>query len=186
MESVLRHNPLFKPREKSGITRQGETIMEQSEEKAEQAAKDSGSEALPENVIRVNFGQARPDPEVEVEASDPNDYPYDISTFPEDPLALKKLGVFKRYIEEGMVSLTLDPRIKGVSVPDRFADRPELVLNFSYRFFIDDFLFNEHGVCASLSFSGRPFCCVVPWAAVKMMLSHYDNAVAVFDADMLY
>ncbi len=164
--------------------------MERSEEKTEHTAEDSESKNLPGNVIRVNFGQARPtSPQLEEAAEEEScedELPYDISTFPEDPLALKKLGVFKRYIEEGMVSLTLDPRMQGVSVPDRFADRPELVLNFSYRFFIDDFAFNEHAVCASLSFSGRPFFCVVPWGAVKMMLSHYDNAVAVFDADMLY
>ena len=79
-----------------------------------------------------------------------------------------------------------DPRIKGVSVPAHFADRSELVLNFSHRFFIDDFTYDERAVCASLSFSGRPYFCVVPWASVKMLLSHHDNAVAVFDADMLY
>ncbi len=161
--------------------------MEHSEEKIDKDGTEE--EVVPENVIRVNFGQPRattPEPEVVAEEELSDDYPYDISAFPEDPLALKKLGVFKGFIEEGMVSVTLDPRLKGVSVPDRFADRPELVLNFSYRFFIDDFMFNEHAVCASLSFSGKPYFCVVPWSAVKMMLSHHDNSVAVFDADMLY
>lgn len=164
--------------------------MESSgQERRAEVEAEAHEEQLPQNVIRVNFGQQRATsaPAIEEPTLEaPPEHPYDISQFPEDPLALKKLDIFKQYIENGMVSVTLDPRIKGVSVPPRFADRPELVLNFSFRFFIDDFAFNEHAVCASLSFSGRPFFCVVPWAAVKMMLSHHDNAVAVFDAEMLY
>lgn len=166
--------------------------MERSEDKTEEpvASSAASEETLPGNVIQVNFGQPRSTSGVDDakarEAVEEPEYPYDISTFPTDPLALKKLGVFKKYIEQGMVSVTLDPRIEGVSVPDHFTNRPELVLNFSYRFFIDDFSFNEHAVCASLSFSGRPFFCVVPWGAVKMMLSHHDNSMAVFDAEMLY
>lgn len=166
--------------------------MERSGDKTEEeavAGSAAPEETLPGNVIQVNFGQPRGGSNASSAADDvaeEPEYPYDISTFPTDPLALKKLGVFKKYIEQGMVSVTLDPRIEGVSVPDHFVNRPELVLNFSYRFFIDDFAFNEHAVCASLSFSGRPFFCVVPWGAVKMMLSHHDNSMAVFDAEMLY
>ena len=148
-------------------------------------------EELPENMIRVDFGSRRSDVAsaasatmsmAEVEEL----MPYDASLIPDDPLASKKFGIFCKYIDNGMVSVTLDPRIKGVSVPAHFADRSELVLNFSHRFFIDDFTYDERAVCASLSFSGRPYFCVVPWASVKMLLSHHDNAVAVFDADMLY
>ena len=147
-------------------------------------------EDLPENVIRVDFGAHRSDVAsaasynavAEVEEL----LPYDSNAIPDDPLASKKYGIFCKYIDNGMVSVTLDPRIKGVSVPAHFADRSELVLNFSHRFFIDDFMYDDRVVCASLSFSGRPYFCVVPWASVKMLLSHHDNAVAVFDADMLY
>lgn len=143
---------------------------------------DKQSEQLPDNVIRVNFGQPRVAPEPEPEELPP----YDASIIPDDPLATRKYDIFCKYIDEGMVSVTLDPRVEGVSVPPQFADRPELVLNFSHRFFIEDFSYDERAVCASLSFSGRPYYCVVPWASVKMMLSHHDNAVAVFDADVLY
>ena len=164
--------------------------MEHSEDKplALPGEDQPGVAEEPENVIRVNFGAPRA-PKTPGERDEPAapapQYPYDVEAFEPDPLALKKLGVFKAYIEQGMVSVTLDPKRAGVSVPQHFVDRPELVLNFSHRFFIDDFTFNEHAVSASLSFSGRPFLCVVPWGAVKMLLSHYDNAVSVFDAEML-
>lgn len=134
-------------------------------------------EEVPNNVIRVNFGAAAAEPELE---------PYDSSQFPDDPLAAKKYDIFSKYIDNGMVSITLDPRTDGVVVPEHFARRPELVLNFSHRFYIEDFTYDQRAVCASLSFSGRPFYCVVPWGAVKMLLSHHDNSVAVFDADMLF
>lgn len=132
-----------------------------------------------DNVIHVQFGAPRV---AEPPAGPPF---YDPSTLEPDPLATKKLEIFEKFIDLGMVSVTLDPGGPGVSVPDQFVGRPQLVLNFSHRFYIDDFTYDEHAVCASLSFSGQPFYCVVPWIAVQVLLSHHDNAVAVFDAELL-
>lgn len=142
------------------------------------------TEDLPENVIHINFGQPRPAKETPQDLAELA--PYDADLIPEDPLAVKKYGIFCKYVDNGMVSVTLDPRQQGVSVPKHFADRSDLVLNFSHRFFIEDFSYDEVAICASLSFSGRPHYCIVPWGAVKMLLSHHDNAVAVFDADVLF
>ena len=139
----------------------------------------------PDNVIRVNFGAPRApakparDPRQDERAS------YDASIIPEDPLAAKKLEIFSKFIDLGMVSVTFDTRQPGVSVPARFHHQPSLVLNFSHRFFIEDFTYDELAVCASLSFGGQPFYCVVPWAAVKMLHSHHDKSAAVFDEGML-
>lgn len=153
-----------------------EAQMSSSEEHGERAIED-------DNVIHVNFGQAssragEPEERAPGEGG--------LEELPADPLARKKHDIFSKFIEEGMVSVTLDPRGEGVCVPPQFDQRPELVLNFSHRFFIDDFTYDERAVCASLSFSGQPFYCVVPWSAVKLLHSSHDNSVAVFDADMLY
>ncbi len=58
----------------------------------------------------------------------------DLATFEPDPLASKKLEIFEKFIELGMVSVTLDPGGRGVSVPQQFMGRSQLVLNFSHRF----------------------------------------------------
>lgn len=139
-----------------------------------------------DNVIRVDFGAARGQADAEEASAAAPVAHYDASSMPDDPLASKKHDIFCKFIDLGMVSVTLNPEVDGVCVPPQFVDKSELILNFSHRFFIEDFTYDERAVCASLSFSGRPFYCVVPWGAVKMMLSHHDNSVAVFDSDMLY
>lgn len=71
--------------------------------------------------------------------------------------------------------VTLDARRAGVSVPRQFTDEPQLNLDFSERFGIADFRYDERGVRASLSFNRQPFLCDVPWSAVYAVFSHVDN-----------
>lgn len=131
------------------------------------------------NVIHVNFGAPR-------EPEEPERHPnYQPELFPEDPLATKKLDTFAKFIDESLVSVTLDPSVSGVMVPEQFRSQPRLVLNFSHRFFIEDFSYDEEAICCSLSFGGRAFYCVVPWAAVKMLRHKEDGTIAVFDPDLL-
>ncbi|MEY3014690.1 MAG: hypothetical protein RIT45_3425 [Pseudomonadota bacterium] len=75
-------------------------------------------------------------------------------------------GVFGELLELGVTALHLDARIDSVRVPPWLRDRGWLVLNYSYRYNIADFEFDDQGVFASLSFGGRPFPCWVPWSAV--------------------
>ena len=135
-----------------------------------------------DNVIHVKFGSARTAPSTPEEPTAPF---YDVDTFESDPVALKKLDIFTEFVDAGMVSVTMDSTAPGVSVPPQFRGRPELVLNFSLRFYIEDFTYDEHAICASLSFSGSPYYCIIPWGAVKILLSHSDNRVAVFDASLI-
>lgn len=92
-----------------------------------------------------------------------------------------KLKVFEGMIEEGMVMVTLDTRVPGVSVPAKFRGLPELRLNFSHLFHIDDFDYDTEGVRASLSFDGKRYFCDVPWPAVFMLYSHETGEVLVFE-----
>lgn len=91
----------------------------------------------------------------------------------------EKLGVFTRMIDRGLVMVTLDARADGVHVPEHLRSEPQLALNFSHRFGIEDFTYDEQGVRASLSFSGQDVFCDVPWSAVWMMRSQVDGELAI-------
>jgi len=86
-----------------------------------------------------------------------------------DLRAREKRKLFATLLETGITALHLDPRRPGVIVPGRFADQSWLVLNYSYRYGIADFRFDDQVVEASLSFAGQPFYCRVPWQAVFAM-----------------
>lgn len=77
-----------------------------------------------------------------------------------------KQRCFRHLLETGVTALHLDARAPGVIVPERFRDDPWLVLNYSYRYNVTDFAFDDNEVRASLQFSGQPQLCVVPWTAV--------------------
>jgi hypothetical protein len=108
------------------------------------------------NVVRVDFKRAQ-------------------RTSPADPLAPQKFAVFSRFIEKGKVMVTLDARRTGISVPSHLAGESQLNLDFSERFGLADFIYDERGVRASLSFQRQPFFCDVPWSCVYALFSHADN-----------
>ena len=83
--------------------------------------------------------------------------------------------MFQKWIELGIVQVTLDARRDDVRVPAQFKGASDLCLNFSRRYGIADFAYDAHGVRASLSFAGRPSWCDVPWRAVWMLSSHVTN-----------
>lgn len=117
----------------------------------------------PGTVVEVDFGAGREE-----------------SSGPETPFA-----VFSRMINQGMVMVTLDPQAEGTTVPPEFMGHRELRLNFSYRFQLPDFDFDEDGVRASLSFQGQRKYCDIPWEAVYMLFCHETGEFAVFRPPML-
>lgn len=121
-------------------------------------------------VVRLDFRKAREEREQRAA--------------PEDPWAAQKLQAFERLIDEGMVLVSLDSRRPGVSVPPHHRGDPQLGLNFSLRFYVDDFAYDDQGVRASLSFQGAPFFCDIPWSAVFMLRSHVTDEVFLFPASV--
>jgi stringent starvation protein B len=83
--------------------------------------------------------------------------------------------VFGRFIDRGKVMVTLDARRPGVTVPTHFAEESQLNLDFSERFGLADFVYDERGVRASLSFNRQPFFCDVPWSSVYSLFSHAED-----------
>lgn len=90
-----------------------------------------------------------------------------VQLFPQPtPRRVSKLEAFKKGLEQDIVMITLDSRREGVSVPSQFAGTPNLSLNFSHRYNLPDFAFDEQGVSAMLSFDEGYFFCLIPWGAV--------------------
>lgn len=120
--------------------------------------------ALPDNVTAFPAELVAPTP---VEVS----FRVELDPSEADSYNERRFEYFDRVIQQGMVSVTFDPRRPGVSVPPAFASRPELMLNFSLRFNIADFEWDRVGVRASLSFDDGPFFCDIPWTAIWLMVS---------------
>ena len=77
-----------------------------------------------------------------------------------------------QYLQRGVAMVHLDARRAGVVVPSRYAEEAHLRLNLSYRYSIPDFEIDERRIQATLSFSGAPFQCILPWESIFGITSH--------------
>lgn len=84
---------------------------------------------------------------------------------------LEKLRVFEDFLAHGIASVVFDPRSDSVKVPEHFRNDAQMVLNFSYRFHIDDFRFDNDGVGATLTFQDGYSFCYIPWEKVFSIFS---------------
>ena len=88
-----------------------------------------------------------------------------------DTVSLEKIDVFSEYINQGMVSVTIDTSVVGVFLPPRLLDLKLPILNWSKGFNVADFAYDDAGVRGTLSFDGMPHYTDIPWHAVKKLLS---------------
>jgi stringent starvation protein B len=86
----------------------------------------------------------------------------------EDQSPPDKRGVVEQLLEQGAVLVHVDARREEVAVPTRFRGDPKLVLRFGYGLSpaIVDLAVDERGISGTLTFSGQPFHCELPWTAV--------------------
>ncbi len=129
------------------------------------------------NVVRVDFAARKAKPKQPVLLSPPSS-----SELAAD--RPEKLRMFSRLIERGMVMVTIDARKDNARVPSRFSGELNLNLNFSHKFGIHDFFYDDDGVRCSLSFQGTPFFVDVPWTAIYGMHSHADGERMVWPDSM--
>ena len=90
------------------------------------------------------------------------------------------LRIFEELIERGPVTLTLDSRVAGTIVPQKYLGDLCINLQFCHEFDIPDFHFDKYGVRASLLFSGEDLFCDVPWQSVYVMVGQGEDGIAVF------
>lgn len=98
--------------------------------------------------------------------------------------AVQKRKLFEQLLGEGIAALHLDPRVAGVYLPSYLTDQPVLVLNYSYRYGVGDFRFDDKVVEATLSFSRQPYFCIVPWSAVFAVTTDARTEGSVWQEDL--
>ncbi|MBN1961893.1 MAG: hypothetical protein JW841_13185 [Deltaproteobacteria bacterium] len=94
-----------------------------------------------------------------------------------------KKTVLNELLAQGMVLVTLDARSDGVDVPQHLRGDAQLRLNLSYRFGLPMQL-DDVGVNATLTFSGTPYPCRLPWSAIYLLVSHVSGRPILFPADV--
>jgi len=100
------------------------------------------------------------------------------------PRAPTKKETLLGFLSRGVAMIHLDARRPGVIVPPQYTGDAHLRLNLSYRYSIPDLDISEERVQATLSFGGRPFRCILPWASVFGITSHGTGDGQVWPEDL--
>ena len=71
----------------------------------------------------------------------------------------------------GKVYLHVNPRVEGVVLPESLMHRERVPLVVAWRAPDIELDLGETVIAATLRFSGKPFRCVIPWAALLAIIS---------------
>jgi hypothetical protein len=125
----------------------------------------------PEGILRdaVDAGLMTSEEFVQLVGKPPNEIAsIDALRDEDDASASDKRRTLEALLARGPVLVHVDARRAEVSVPPRFRADPSLVLRFGYDLSpaIADFQIDDEAVSGTLTFSGQPYRCVLPWTAV--------------------
>lgn len=104
----------------------------------------------------------------------------------EDASAPDKRRTLEALLARGAVLVHVDARRAEVSVPPRFRADPSLVLRFGYNLTpaIADLVVDDEAVSGTLTFSGQPYRCVLPWTAVYAAMVEGEQRGTVWPEDV--
>jgi hypothetical protein len=86
---------------------------------------------------------------------------------------LEKMSYFSSLLNQGMSTIRVNTKWPGVVLPSHLKDQLITQINWSTKFQIPDFQYDELGVRGTLSFNKTPCYTDIPWAAVwSMALAH--------------
>lgn len=77
-----------------------------------------------------------------------------------------KLTYFSELIKRGRTTLTIDSRKSGVVLPSNLLNNKSVCIDWSTKFGILDFAYDEGGVRGTLTFAGQPFFTLLPWKSI--------------------
>src|SRR5690349_3961582 len=104
----------------------------------------------------------------------------------EDASAPDKRKTLESLLARGPVLVHVDARRAEVAVPPRFRADPSLVLRFGYTLSpaIRDLAIDDDAISGTLTFSGQPFHCVLPWTAVYAAMVEGEQRGTVWPEDV--
>ena len=104
----------------------------------------------------------------------------------DDASAPDKRRTLEALLARGPVLVHVDARRAEVSVPPRFRADPSLVLRFGYNLSpaIADLQVDDEAVSGTLTFSGQPYRCVLPWTAVYAAMVEGEQRGTVWPEDV--
>ena len=97
----------------------------------------------------------------------------------------KKKTIANQLAARGNLFVAFDPRREGVVVPDhlRHTHLVKLLVGLNLYPAIEDLRVNDYGISGTLSFSGQPFHCTVPWTSVYGLVSEDNSRGKLFEED---
>ena len=143
----------------------------------------------PEGILRdaVDAGWMSSDEFVQLVGKQPQDVAsIDALRDEDDASAPDKRRTLEALLGRGPVLVHVDARRAEVQVPTRFRADPSLVLRFGYGLTpaIADLVVDENAIQGTLTFSGQPFHCVLPWTAVYAAMVEGEQRGTVWPEDV--
>lgn len=104
----------------------------------------------------------------------------------DDASAPDKRRTLEQLLARGPVLVHVDARRAEVAVPSRFRADPSLVLRFGYNLSpaIGDLVVDDDAIAGTLTFSGQPFRCILPWTAVYAAMVEGEQRGTVWPEDV--
>ncbi len=89
-------------------------------------------------------------------------------------MSQEKRDVANHILRYSNLRVVLRPTAEGVEVPKHLIDQEHLTLDvgFAMRIPIPDLRVNKEGISGTLSFSGSPFLCRLPWHSIFLLGDH--------------
>lgn len=88
-----------------------------------------------------------------------------------DQVDMDKYNFFLELIDNGVVAVNVNTKHSDIDLPEVLKGDVVAKINWSKKFQIKDFVYDDQGVQGSLSYSGKPYLTKVPWRAVWAMTS---------------
>ena len=143
----------------------------------------------PEGILRdaVDAGLMSADEFVQLVGMPPDEVPSIQALGDDDDAnAPDKRRTVEQLLARGPVLVHVDARRAEVAVPARFRADASLVLRFGYTLTpaIVDLAVDDDAISGTLTFSGQPFHCVLPWTAVYAAMVEGEQRGTVWPEDV--
>jgi len=84
-------------------------------------------------------------------------------------LSNEKLNYFSELIDRGLTQVLVNSRIDNVSLPQNLIGNIGTPINWSHKFKLNDFIYDDEAISGTLSFNKNPFFVFLPWESIWLI-----------------